>query len=305
MSSWQTYCSVSDPLNSVKTRLLSKIDAGSSPHMAPSNPISTNAYAERGIPGLLILRVLLISPACSRQEMLFSKSAAHAPLRTWPKTNRLFSLAKCLGRIPGRAWFVREALGEWEMATIFKSNAKPSCLIPFDKAMSAKDKSGWVHGFIHDGGFVRLFRNPWRYLPILAQFDGVIAPDCSVFWSYPLYRQLQSICQSREIGGWLQRNGIPVIPCVRWDKDNTYGFAFDGIEPGGTIAVGTVGAMRDKEARKVFEDGFAPMLEAARPTRIVVYGSRRSSVFDSAENDGIEIAAFESATAAVFSKRSA
>lgn len=171
--------------------------------------------------------------------------------------------------------------------------------------MSAKNKSGWVHGFIHDNGFARLFRNPWRYLPIFAQFDGVIAPDCSVFWNYPLYRQLQSICQSREIGGWLQRNGIPVIPCVRWGKDDTYGFAFDGIEPGGTIAVGTVGAMRDKAARKIFEDGFAPMLEAVCPARIVVYGSRRSSVFDSAENDGIEIVPFESATASFFSKRSA
>lgn len=198
-----------------------------------------------------------------------------------------------------------EPSGKWELATIHRSNSKPERLIPFDKAISTKDRSGWVHFFIHDIQFARLLKNPWRYLPILAKFDGVISPDCSVFWNYPLYRQLQSIGQSREIGAWLQRNGISVIPCVRWGKQDTFDFAFDGIEPGGTIAIGTVGAMRDKEARKVFEAGFVPMLESVKPKRIVVYGSKNSSVFLGVEKQGIEIIQFESETAMAFSKRSA
>lgn len=162
-----------------------------------------------------------------------------------------------------------------------------------------------MHFFIHDSRFSRLLRDPWRYLPILARFDGVVSPDCSVFWSYPLYRQLCSIGQSREIGAWLQRNGIPVVPCVRWGKEETYGFAFDGIEPGGTIAVGTAGAMREKEARDVFESGFVPMLDAVSPKRIVVYGSANSPVFKIAKDRGAEIIQFESETSKAFMDRSA
>lgn len=190
--------------------------------------------------------------------------------------------------------------GKWELATIYKTNAYPKNLISFDNAICNKNLTGWVHFFIHDSRFFRILNDPWRYFQFLSKFEGVISPDFSVFWEYPIYRQLQSIALSRELGAWMQRNGIPVIPCVRWGKENTYNFAFDGIEPGGTIAVGTVGAMREKQSRNVFENGFEPMLEALFPKRIIVYGSRRSSVFDNAEADGIEIIQFDSNTAKAF-----
>lgn len=196
-----------------------------------------------------------------------------------------------------------EPSGKWEVPKILKSNAKPESLISFDKAISSRNTSGWVHFFINDAKFARLIRNPWRYLPILGRFDGVISPDFSVFWGYPLYRQLQSIGRSREVGAWLQRNGIPVIPCVRWGKENTYNFAFDGIEQYGTIAIGTAGAMRERKSREVFEAGFMPMLKALMPRRIVVYGSRKSKVFSLAEDRGIEIVQFDTDTAKAFSKR--
>jgi hypothetical protein len=66
--------------------------------------------------------------------------------------------------------------GKWELATLFRVNSRPERLIAFDKAVSSKDFNSWVHFFIHDIRFARLFRNPWRYLPILERFDGVIAP---------------------------------------------------------------------------------------------------------------------------------
>ena len=92
---------------------------------------------------------------------------------------------------------------------------------------------------------------------------------------------------------------------MRWGQKETYCFAFEGIEPGGTIAVGTAGAMREKDARKVFEDGFGPMLDAIAPRRIIVYGSRESPVFKEAESAGIEIVQFDTETAKAFMNRSA
>lgn len=188
--------------------------------------------------------------------------------------------------------------GCYEIPTIRRTSLVPNDLIPFDKAISSRQFNQWVHFYIHDYQFLRIWRNPWRYLPILLKFEGAISPDFSVMWDYPLYKQLEAVCHSRELGSWMQRNGIPVIPNVRWGKEATYGFAFDGIELGGTVAVGTVGCMRDKESREVFERGFGVMLERVVPSRIVVYGSCNSEVFQAAEHTGVEIVAFECVTTA-------
>ena len=193
--------------------------------------------------------------------------------------------------------------GKLEFPTIFRTNARPNRLIAFDRAIGAKDTDGWVHFFIHDAKFKRILNDKWRYLPILQRFNGIISPDFSIFWNYPQYRQIESVARNREIGSWLQRNGISVIPCVRWGKEDTYGYAFDGIEPGGTVAVGTAGCMREKEARQVFEKGFPVMLDKLVPKRIVIYGSERSPVIDEARKRKIDVVSFPTETAVVFARR--
>jgi hypothetical protein len=78
--------------------------------------------------------------------------------------------------------------------------------------------------------------------------------------------------QGRVIGYWLQKNGVSVIPNLRWGDERTHSFAFDGIAQGGTIAVGTHGCIKRREERGIFMSGFGVMLERARPETIVVYG---------------------------------
>lgn len=190
-----------------------------------------------------------------------------------------------------------EPSGPWEIPVIHRTKVVPDTVVPFDKAVSSNKPDSWIHFFIHDRQFSRLVHDPWRYLPIIARHAGAISPDFSVFWGYPRYKQLESVCRNREFGAWMQRNGITVIPSVRWGKPNTYDFAFEGIEPGGTVAVGTAGCMREKKERMVFEEGFGPMLEAVKPKTLIVYGSRRSHVFADAENAGVRIVQFDTATA--------
>lgn len=189
--------------------------------------------------------------------------------------------------------------GKFEIPTILRAEFVPNRLISFDKAISSRNYDQWVHFFIHDYQFFRIWRNPWRYLPILSKYKGVISPDFSVFWDYPLYMQLESICRSREIGSWLQRNGLNVIPCLRWGKEDTFEFAFDGVQPNATVAVGTLGCVRDKEARAVFENGFRKMLEVIEPKTVVVYGSINMPVFDEARSIDVKVVGFEDATSAV------
>ena len=63
--------------------------------------------------------------------------------------------------------------------------------------------------------------------------------------------------------------------------------------------------MREKDTRKVFEDGFGPMLDAIAPSRIIVYGSRNSPAFKEAEDLGVEIVQFDTETAKAFMNGSA
>ena len=195
--------------------------------------------------------------------------------------------------------------GPMGIPTVFRTDAVPSELIPFDKAVSSKDYGCWVHFFIHDAQFQRIWRDPWRYLPILGRFAGAIAPDFSVMWGYEPFVQFESICRSRMIASWLQRSGLDVLPVVRWGKEVTYPFAFEGIEPGGTVAVGTVGCMRDREARDVFLNGFPVMLDTVRPRTVVVYGSIRDEMADAADHAGVSLVQRQSATAQVFSHKGA
>ena len=162
--------------------------------------------------------------------------------------------------------------GKYNFPTIHKTNAVPNSVIAFDKCIKCKNNNQWVHFFIHDNKFQRLLNNPQKYLNKLSKYDGVFSPDCSIFWNYPLWKQIESIGNSRTIGSWLQRNGINVIPTIRWGKEETWEFCFDAIEGGGTVAVGTHGAMKNTESRKVFQEGLQEMTARIKPSRIVVYG---------------------------------
>lgn len=184
--------------------------------------------------------------------------------------------------------------GDFDFPVIHKTKAVPNSVLAFDKCLSCKNFNKWIHFFIHDNKFQRVIKNPQRYLDRLSKFDGVFSPDCSLFWNYPLWKQVESIGNSRTIGSWLQRNGINVIPTVRWGKEETWSFCFDGIEKGGSVAVGTHGAMKNIESKKVFADGFKEMIKRLEPTRIVVYGTFNAKIFEPATNLKIPISHFES-----------
>jgi hypothetical protein len=78
--------------------------------------------------------------------------------------------------------------------------------------------------------------------------------------------------QGRAIGHWLQKNGVKVIPNLRWGDERTHSFAFDGIAQGGAVAVGTHGCIKRREDRETFMCGFGAMLDRVRPKTIVLYG---------------------------------
>ena len=186
--------------------------------------------------------------------------------------------------------------GKYQFPVIEMTSSVPQNLIPFDKAVSTAKHDRWVHFFINDRSFIRIWNRPYKYLPKLLQYRGAFAPDFSIMHRYPLHLQIQSVARSRTIGSWLQRAGIDVIPVVRWGKEETYEFAFDAIVPGGTVGVGTLGCTLNSELRDIFSRGLPVMLERLEPKTLVVYGPLREDVFNPAIISNVIIVHFASET---------
>lgn len=86
--------------------------------------------------------------------------------------------------------------------------------------------------------------------------------------------------RARLMGQMMQDAGIEVIPTLQWAEEETLKFCFDSIEPGGTVAVSTVGVIRDKDAKKIWTAGMDAALEKLKPETVVCYGFSRIADYD-------------------------
>lgn len=58
---------------------------------------------------------------------------------------------------------------------------------------------------------------------------------------------------------------VKVIPTLSWAEDASFQFCFDGIEPGGTVSVSTIGVKRDKESMEVWKAGMDEAIKRLKP----------------------------------------
>lgn len=181
-----------------------------------------------------------------------------------------------------------------EIPCLKREMRKPRNLIAFSKAVHSIDYDAWVHFYEDDVAFERLWNRPNTYLPILKKFQGVISPDFSVYRDMPLVMQQWNIYRSRAIGHWLQENGIPVIPNIRFGDDRTFELSCAGINKHGVIAVGSHGCMKLLCERNYFINGLKYVIGKLEPTTLVVYGATPDEVFVPYKELGIEILQFSS-----------
>ena len=184
--------------------------------------------------------------------------------------------------------------GFFEFPNILPAYDVPNRLISFSKAVSCKDHNQWVHFYEDDYLFERLWRYPKDNLEILKRFNGVILPDFSLYRDMPLVMQLWNIYRSRAIGHWLQKNGVKVIPNIRFGDRRTYWICCDGIAQHSIIAVGSHGTMKNAQDRRIFLDGLNVVIKRLKPTVVVVYGTAPEKYFSKYKETGIRFAVFES-----------
>lgn len=170
--------------------------------------------------------------------------------------------------------------GDLEIPTLHSSRLLPNKLIPFSHALRTKNFEQWVHFYEHDENFIRVWRQPRKYLSVLQKFYGVISPDFSLQRNMPLIMQAWSVYMGRSLANFWQNNGIEVIPNVRFNSPRTYDFTFSGLEQNANLAIGTLGCLKDKENRQYFINGLDAMMKRLRPKNLIVYGAAPKKIFE-------------------------
>lgn len=122
-------------------------------------------------------------------------------------------------------------------------------LIGFNELLTCKHpESAGVHFFLDDYQFERFWRQPQRYLAALAKCPLVIGPDFSLYTDFPAPLQRWNHYRNQLLTAWLQQQGVCAIPAAGWADDASFDWCFDGISPGGAVAVSTVGCLMTSTA---------------------------------------------------------
>ena len=161
-----------------------------------------------------------------------------------------------------------------------KNTQLPKGLIPFEKINSKKfDKRRYVHFYMHDKYFSKVLTATNKYVDILKQFDGVITPDCTMLIGQSKCLLETNTYFNRAVGLYLQKQGIPVIPNIRWSDERSYDFCFLGVPKNNIVAVSTHGCIRSKEQKRIFKAGLEEMLKRLEPSTVIVHGYMPEEVF--------------------------
>ncbi len=155
----------------------------------------------------------------------------------------------------------------------------PKGLVPFAKIKTCSDKHRYVHFYMHDKEFSRALTATTRYLEDLKLYDGVITPDCSLLINQAPCLQQANTYMNRAVGFFLQKNGIPVIPNIRWSDESSFDYCFLGVPKHSIVCVSTHGCIHTKAQHYMFKLGMRAMLEELEPSSVLVHGRMPDDIF--------------------------
>lgn len=163
---------------------------------------------------------------------------------------------------------------EYGIPLLLKDDFIPKDLIMYGTEVRrsyAQTKDKTVHFFLDDYKFEPLWNRPIKTLQPIINIGSALTPDFSLYLDYPKALQVYNVYRNRWLGRYWQEHNVKVVPTVAWGDKSSYDFCFLGIEKNSPVAIGTVG-INNKEAKKIFCEGFEKMCEVLEPSSLVVYG---------------------------------
>lgn len=130
----------------------------------------------------------------------------------------------------------------------------------------------FIHFYEFDIQFQGIRRTLGKRMDDFKKCGGVITPDFSIYRDRPLIVQKMNTFLNRMIGVILQKNGVYVIPNIRFGDERTYEFCCKGVPTNSIIAVGAVGCQKKKSEQELFCRGFDYVMQELKPNTVIVYG---------------------------------
>ena len=166
----------------------------------------------------------------------------------------------------------------------------PKGMVPFSKRNRSECFNDFVCFYENDVNFREILTDTEEYVDDLKRFPGIISPDCSLYIDAPLCVQIADIYLNRAIGYYLSKQGIYVVPNIRWGDERTYTtevfdekIAFLGVDKHSIVSIGTYGQIQSAESKRYFREGLIEMLQELEPEIVLVYGSMPKQVFEGLE----------------------
>jgi len=165
--------------------------------------------------------------------------------------------------------------GEYEMPVVKTTlNADIKNLLPFNYWKTCPSpKDYYLCFYIDDYQFERIWNEPLKWLEVFKRFKGLIAPDFSLYRDLPTPINIYNCWRNKVLTAFYQKNGIEVIPNVGWSDETSYKWCFDGLPVNSVVAISSNGCLYDKEAKRLFINGFNEMKKRLKPIKIIVIGS--------------------------------
>lgn len=169
-------------------------------------------------------------------------------------------------------------VGQFELPLISKVDSIPKNLISFNYVSSMLKKKDFnpedyfVHFFIDDYQFERVWNSPDRYYEQLSKFKGIIMPDFSVYQNFPKALQIYNVFKSRVIAAYYASKGMTVIPNVTWSDYDSLEWILEGLPKHSVIALSSNGVL-NKNVLDDFIYTFNEIVRRLEPTKIVFVGS--------------------------------
>lgn len=161
----------------------------------------------------------------------------------------------------------------------------PNDMIPVDKRNVVKDKNSAINFYMHDIKFRQVLTSTSKYLLELKRYAAIISPDCSLYRDMPLCLQITNTYMNRAVGFYLQKNGVYVIPNVRWGDERSFEFCFEGLPINDIVCISTYGCIRGFENKYYFKLGLEEMIRVLRPQVVLIYGEMPEEVFKDVLNE--------------------
>lgn len=147
-------------------------------------------------------------------------------------------------------------------------------IVPFNYALSNKNKDCYIHFYIQDYLFNRIWNNPQRYIDVLKKYKGIVMPDFSLYTDMP--EPLQRFNHYRNL--WFARmcqiQGITVIPSPNWSTRDSLDWCLEGIPTNSILMISSVGSVKNPEVFKNFINCLHAVEIKLSPKHIFLRGTR-------------------------------